>query len=43
MNMATSPGSGTGDCTSELLPELQSWKHRQLEEPEIIEQAPHMH
>lgn len=26
-----------------VLPELQSWKHRQLEEHEIVEEAPHMH
>jgi hypothetical protein len=26
-----------------VLPELQTWKHRQLEEHEIIEEAPHMH
>lgn len=26
-----------------VLPELQSWKHRQLEEHEIIEEVPHVH
>lgn len=26
-----------------VMPELQSWKHRQLEEHEVVEHAPHMH
>lgn len=26
-----------------VLPELQGWKHRQLEEREIIEEVPHVH